>query len=190
MVDDVVVNKVGMIERCLARVREEYGEDGAGIDLDQRRQDALVLNLLRACETAIDVAMHVVRVRALGVPESSRHAFVLLVEAGLLDRELGGDLQRKVGFRNIAVHRYQELDLGVVHAVVRDKLGRFEAFAAAMLRIGALPALHGRRRLNARSRTPRPAPPVPRRRRGASGRPRRARRGRSRPRPLRWHRWG
>jgi hypothetical protein len=54
MVDDVVMNKAATIERCLARVREEFGVDGSELDVDQRRQDALVLNLLRACETAIE----------------------------------------------------------------------------------------------------------------------------------------
>jgi len=76
-VDDVVVNKSATIERCLARVREEYG-DGSGLESDLRRQDALVLNLLRACETAIDLAMHAVRKASLGVPQSSRDAFALL----------------------------------------------------------------------------------------------------------------
>ena len=37
MVDDVVVNKAATIERCLARVREEFGEDGRELDVDQRR---------------------------------------------------------------------------------------------------------------------------------------------------------
>jgi len=58
-VDDVALNTSATIERCLARVREEYGE-GTGLESDQRRQDALVLNLLRACETAIDLAMRAV----------------------------------------------------------------------------------------------------------------------------------
>jgi uncharacterized protein YutE (UPF0331/DUF86 family) len=136
MVDDVVVNKAATIERCLSRVREEFGEDGRELDVDQRRQDALVLNLLRACETAIDLAMHAVRVRGLGAPQSSRDAFVKLVEAEVLDEEVGDDLQRMVGFRNIAVHRYQELDLDVLRAIVRHELDDFEAFVAAMLRAG------------------------------------------------------
>jgi uncharacterized protein YutE (UPF0331/DUF86 family) len=139
MVDDVVVNKSTTIERCLARVREEFGEDGRELAVDQRRQDALVLNLLRACETAIDLAMHEVRVLELGAPQSSRDAFVKLVEAGLLERELGDDLQRMVGFRNIAVHRYQELDLDVLRAIVRDDLDAFASFVAAMLRAGVRP---------------------------------------------------
>lgn len=133
MVDDVVLNKAAAIERCVARVREEYG-DGAGFDDDVRRQDALVLNLLRACETSIDLAMHVVRVRHLGIPQSARHAFALLAEAGLVEPASSEELQRMVGFRNVAVHRYQDLQMEVVHAIVNEELPSFEAFTAALLR--------------------------------------------------------
>jgi len=134
MADDVALNKAATIERCVERVREEYGPDGRELAVDQRRQDALVLNLLRACETAIDLAMHAVRVRALGAPQSSRDAFAMLVAAGILDRALGDALQRMVGFRNIAMHRYQDLDIDVLHAIVRHRLGDLESFAAAMVR--------------------------------------------------------
>lgn len=130
--DDVVVNKSATIERCLARVREEYG-DGSGLEADLRRQDALVLNLLRACETAIDLAMHAVRKASLGVPQSSRDAFALLSDGGWIASDLAEELQRMVGFRNIAVHGYQDLDLDIVHAIVRDELEVFEAFVRAML---------------------------------------------------------
>ncbi len=54
MADDVVLNKAATIERCLERVRDEYDGDGHELATDQRRQDALMLNLLWACETAID----------------------------------------------------------------------------------------------------------------------------------------
>jgi len=134
MADDVVLNKTATIERCLLRVREEYGDDGHELAVDQRRQDALVLNLLRACETAIDLAMHAVRVRALGAPQSSRDAFAMLVDAGLLEPGLGDALERMVGFRNIAVHRYQDLDVDVLHGIVRHRLSDLEAFATAMVR--------------------------------------------------------
>lgn len=87
MVDDVVVNKSATIQRCLARVREEYG-DGTGLESDLRRQDALVLNLLRACETAIDLATHAVRKGSLGVPQSSRDAFALLANGDGIDPDL------------------------------------------------------------------------------------------------------
>lgn len=132
MVDDVALNKSTTIERCLARVREEYG-DGTGLESDQRRQDALVLNLLRACETTIDLAMHAVRRASLGIPQSSRDAFALLAEDGRIAADLAEELQRTVGFRNIAIHRYQDLDPDVLHAIVREKLEVFETFVRTLL---------------------------------------------------------
>ena len=77
------------------------------------------------------------RVRGLGAPQSSRDAFVRLVDAGLVDRELGDDLQPMVGFRNITVHRYQDLDLEVLRVIVRQELGGFGTFVVAMLRASA-----------------------------------------------------
>lgn len=130
--DDVALNKSATIERCLARVREEYG-DGTGLESDQRRQDALVLNLLRACETTIDLAMHAVRRASLGIPQSSRDAFALLAEDGRIASDLAEELQRTVGFRNIAIHRYQDLDPDVLHAIVREKLEVFETFVRTLL---------------------------------------------------------
>ncbi len=69
-------------------------------------QESILLNLQRACEVAIDLAMHVIRGRHLGVPQDSREAFNLLQSNGLLDQALADSLKRMVGFRNIAVHEY------------------------------------------------------------------------------------
>ncbi len=44
-VDDVVVNKVAVLERCVARVREVHAGDDAALLSDQLRQDSVVLNL-------------------------------------------------------------------------------------------------------------------------------------------------
>ena len=69
MADDVLVNKAAAIERAIKRVREEYAGDNRNLVENQTRQDAMVLNLQRACESSIDAAMHLVRVRRLGVPQ-------------------------------------------------------------------------------------------------------------------------
>lgn len=136
MVNDVVLNKTAIIERCLKRVREEYADDDANLFDDITRQDAIILNLQRACQAAIDLAMHLVRIRGLGVPQQSREAFSLLVEDGLLEDDLGERLERMVGFRNVAIHNYQALNLEIVKAIITRHLQDFEAFAAIALRAG------------------------------------------------------
>lgn len=136
MVDDIVVNKAATIERCLARVREEHAGDDRNLREDLTRQDSIVLNLQRACEAAIDLAMHFVRRERLGVPQDSRDAFSLLRTGASLDPDLAARLERMVGFRNIAVHDYQALNLDIVRAIVVDRVGDFLAFTEWALRRG------------------------------------------------------
>lgn len=134
MASDVTLNKAATIERCLKRVREEYAGDSANLTDDLTRQDAIVLNLQRACQAAIDLAMHWVREKQLGAPQTSRDAFEMLVEDGLLEEHLGRRLTRMVGFRNIAIRDYQRLNLAIVEAIITDHLGDFETFAENALR--------------------------------------------------------
>ncbi len=134
MADDVLLNKAAIIERCVKRVRDLYADDDANLFEDITRQDAIVLNLQRSCEAAIDLAMHLVRRRRLGVPQESREAFSLLAEAGALDPPLAATLARMVGFRNLAVHEYQALQMPIVRAIIREQLADLLEFAAVALR--------------------------------------------------------
>ena len=134
MPDDVLFNKVAAIERAVARVREEHAGDDANLLENATRQDAILLNLQRACESAIDLAMHLVRVDHLGVPQDSRDGFALLAGAGAIDAELAERLQKMVGFRNIAVHDYERLNLEIVRSIVTERLPDFEQFCKGALR--------------------------------------------------------
>jgi uncharacterized protein YutE (UPF0331/DUF86 family) len=120
-------------ERCVRRVREIYDGRPENLTGDPLRQDAVLLNLQRACEVAIDAAMHLVRTRRLGLPAETRAAFDLVETAGIVDAELAGKLKRRVGFRDLAIHEYRELDLGIVGAIVERELGCFLDFAVALV---------------------------------------------------------
>jgi uncharacterized protein YutE (UPF0331/DUF86 family) len=129
--DEIFLNKRASIERCLKRIKEEYDGNPERMK-DQTRQDAVVLNIQRACETAIDLAMHVVSLKRLGVPKQSREAFQLLETAGHLTPDLSLRMKKMVGFRNIAVHDYQSLDPIILTHILKDRLGDFEEFLAAI----------------------------------------------------------
>lgn len=133
MADDVLLNKAATIEHCLRRIREEYLGHEAELESNYSRQDAIVLNLLRACEAAIDMAMHAVRRRGLGLPQDSRDAFSLLGRAGLLSSDAVAHMQAMVGFRNVAVHDYQSMSLPILRAILSDHLADFQTFSSALL---------------------------------------------------------
>jgi len=127
--DDVTLNKAAAIERCVARVRAVYAGDPRNLTDDLTRQESILLNLQRACEASIDLAMHRVRRGKLGVPQDSRDAFDLLQRAGALGADFADALKRMVGFRNVAVHDYARIDLGIVRSIVERNLGELERFA-------------------------------------------------------------
>ena len=130
MADDVVLNKAASIERRLARICEEYGGKREHLYENQTKQDAIQ----RACETAIDLAMYVVRRNGLGLPQESRDAFALLEKAQLLSAELAGRLQRMVGFRNVAVHEYTRLNPDIVQAIITKHLDDFRRFSPTIVK--------------------------------------------------------
>ena len=133
MADDVLLNKAAAIERAVGRARQEYAGDDANLLQNQTRQDAIILNLQRACESSIDAAMHLVRVHRLGVPQETREAFDLLERAGRLDSSLATRLRKMVGFRNVAVHDYQKLNLDVVRSILVERLDDFLEFTRLLL---------------------------------------------------------
>jgi uncharacterized protein YutE (UPF0331/DUF86 family) len=133
--DDVLINKAAIIERCLKRLETLYPGHENELESNLDRQDAILLNLQRACEAAIDAAMHLVRRNRLGVPQQSREAFVMLEKASILERGLSERMQAMVGFRNIAVHDYQQLSIPIVKSILENRLVDFREMVRVLLEL-------------------------------------------------------
>ncbi len=133
MIDDVLINKAATIERAVARAKEEYAANPGGFAEDYTRQDAAILNIQRACEAALDMGQHLIRREKLGVPQSARDVFELLSQGGLIDGELAPALKRMVGFRNIAMHDYQRLQLPITVSIITLHLDEFLDYSRALL---------------------------------------------------------
>ncbi len=134
MADDVLINKAASIERCVARARQEYAANPEGFAQDFTRQDAAILNIQRACEAALDMGQHLVRREKLGIPQSARDVFGLLAQAGWIEHTLAEHLKRMVGFRNIAVHDYQALQLPITIRIITTHLDEFLLFSQQIVR--------------------------------------------------------
>ena len=133
MVDDVLINKAATIERCVQRAREEYFSEPATFATNFTRQDAAILNIQRACEATLDMGQHLIRRDRLGVPQSARDVFALLARARRIEPALAEGLQRMVGFRNIAVHDYQSLQLPITVAIIEKHLDEFLQYSKTLL---------------------------------------------------------
>ncbi|MFJ5790972.1 DUF86 domain-containing protein [Lysinibacillus sp. NPDC093197] len=132
MSHEVILNKVATIERCIKRIHEVYEQDPNNLK-DFTKQDSIILNIQRACEASIDLGMHLVSERKLGLPKTSREAFFLLQEDGIINAQLAKSLMNMVGFRNIAVHDYLAIKLDILQAIIEQHLDDFKTFAKQLL---------------------------------------------------------
>jgi uncharacterized protein YutE (UPF0331/DUF86 family) len=128
--DNVSLNKASIIERCIRRMREEYEADKSLSS--STHLDALILNIERACQASIDLAMHIVSLEHLGIPQSSAESFKLLQQSGKIDNILASRLSGMTGFRNIAIHQYQEIDQEIIHYIMKDGWKDFVALCAVL----------------------------------------------------------
>lgn len=132
--DDVIQNKVASMEKCLRRIHEEAQKDWMN---NLTYQDALILNLERACQACIDAASNVVRREKWGIPKFSREVFDLLHEKSFISSTMADKLKRMVGFRNIAVHDYGAMSLPIVKNIIEEELDVFTDFRKVLLMYSA-----------------------------------------------------
>jgi len=121
--NDIVLNKKESIERCIKQIRVYYASPSdIPFEKDYLKQDAIAVNMQRACEQCIDLANHTIKKRKLGLPKESRESFRLLARNGIIPRDLAANLENMVGFRNTLVHQYQDLDIQLMMDVIENHL--------------------------------------------------------------------
>lgn len=127
--NDIVLNKKETIERCVRQIRLYYSMPGeVPFEENYLKQDAIAINLQRACEQVIDLANYTIKKKKLGLPKASRESFRLLADNKIIPHQLSEGLERMVGFRNVLVHEYQDLDIKLMLDVVDNHLDEFIDF--------------------------------------------------------------
>lgn len=124
--------KATRLERCIQRAREAKAA-AADFASDFNLQDAAILNVQRACECTIDIAYMVIARERWSLPGSAGEAFTELENRRAIDSRDAEALRHMVGFRNVSVHAYDELNLDIVAAVIDRELDTLAQFAGNML---------------------------------------------------------
>jgi len=117
LVERVILTKIESIERCVQRIDEIYGGDIERLN-DYLYQDAIVLNIQRACQQSIDLSMYLCSKLAFGIPKSSRDSFTLLKENKVITEDISKLMEKMVGSRNVVIHEYQEVELEIIKFIV------------------------------------------------------------------------
>ncbi len=113
-----VFKKLSIIERSIRRYLEEYKIDP---NLENySHQDSFVLNVQRSSQAIIDLALHIVSGKHLGMPNTSSDAFEILFTHNIISESTKKSMISLVGFRNLAIYEYQKIEKGVLFWIANE----------------------------------------------------------------------
>lgn len=124
--------KLAELSRRLKRIDSRRPAGLKALAASEDLQDIIARNLEVAIQNCIDIALHLCAAHG-EVPATSSQTFLALAERGLIKRDLAQRLQRAVGFRNLLVHEYAEVDWKIVMQVLRTGTRDLGEFGKAVL---------------------------------------------------------
>jgi uncharacterized protein YutE (UPF0331/DUF86 family) len=128
----VIEQKLESLRRCIQRIRDKSPFDAHKLAQDYDLQDIVTLNLSRAVQLCVDIAAHCLADRQVKAPDTMGETFDTLAATHVIDPILAAKLKKAVGFRNIAVHNYEQIDWAIVHSITTRHLDDFKEFAQAI----------------------------------------------------------
>ncbi|MEE8441029.1 MAG: DUF86 domain-containing protein [Spirochaetia bacterium] len=128
MTNETVSSKLESIGRCLERIVQHTPSSAEELASDYDVQDIVSINLQRAIQLAVDAAGAVIASHGFNSPSTMADAFRTLEKHNLLDNDTVERLVRAVGFRNVSVHEYQEIDWKIVFSIITMHLDDFRTF--------------------------------------------------------------
>ena len=124
---DIILEKITNIKRCLNRIKDVTRMNPESIE-DYNIQDVFILNLQRAVQAAVDMAVHIVSSEGWGVSKTIKENFMMLSDNKIITKELANQMAKMVGFRNIAVHDYSKMDIAILKSILTTSLQDLEVF--------------------------------------------------------------
>lgn len=124
----VLEKKIDSMLRCIQRIESRLPPTKEQFIKDLDAQDVIVLNLTRIIQLCVDIAMHVIAQTNIDAPQTMSQSFEKLERINVIDKRLSEKLKKSVGFRNIAVHNYDDLDLDLTFDIANKHINDFRNF--------------------------------------------------------------
>ena len=86
------------------------------------------------CQIIIDILNLIIIEQGIRKPESNQEIISILFNNKIISENLASRLDGIVGFRNILVHEYEEIDKKIVYKYLIEKIDDFEIFKKEILK--------------------------------------------------------
>lgn len=107
---ELLLRKVLLCRDRLDKLRRALPTDPEEVTRDERTEAFISFHLMLLVQDALDLAMHLIGERGLGIPASQRESFAILARAGLIDPDTAAAMAQMASLRNRIAHSYGDLD--------------------------------------------------------------------------------
>jgi len=131
---ELIEGKIDIIEKNLGVLEGMGKEKYDDFSSDYRNILAAKHGLQECIEACLDIANHIVSAMGYRKPEDYKDMFKVLVEQGIIGKKLFERLKKMAKFRNLLVHRYEEIETKRLHTILKNDLGDISNYVKQILR--------------------------------------------------------
>ena len=131
--NDVVLAKISNIKNCLKRIKDTTKLLPESLDNDFDKQDIFVLNLQNAIQYTFDITKSIIEEYNLESRVNYKNGFEILFKHNFIDENIKEKMIKMAGFRNIAVHNYEAINVEILKSILKNNLQDFEEFYTQIL---------------------------------------------------------
>lgn len=129
---DIILRKLDSLARCIRRIEAKRPLTLEQLVSDIDLQDILSVNLERAVQICVDIGAHILADLDAPPPESMGQVFSTLVQQNVISENTGTALRKAVGFRNLSVHAYDQVDWQRVFEIIHHRIHDFRSFSQSI----------------------------------------------------------
>lgn len=119
---DVLHRRLKKLDEYLDYLKEAQGYSYREFADDPEHHGSVERFLHLSIEALTDMANHVVADENLGGVDEAKDLPVIFAKEGYIDREMEARWKDMIGFRNVLVHEYLEIDRETVYDVLQNQL--------------------------------------------------------------------
>lgn len=130
---DVLTRKLDSLARCIHRIETKRPTEFERLLEDIDLQDILAINLERSVQLSVDIGTHILSNVSTTPPATMGEVFRLLAQHHVISEDISMTLRKAVGFRNLAVHAYEQVDWQRVFNIVHNHIDEFKQYMKCIL---------------------------------------------------------
>jgi len=129
MIDEkAITERIHEVERRRSLLEDYKEMTYVEFSSDFSTYELAIRHLQVAIQACIDIGKHITAVKNFEPAPQSSQVFTVLARHGVISRELAKRLNAAGGTRNVIVHGYLEIDLSIIHNIIKNNLPDFEQF--------------------------------------------------------------